>query len=365
MADDATDPTPPPEPPLVLRPDGEPPLVLPVEPPPSRPPRPGFFEGGLLTIGFAIILFGTLIGIVLAAVGWVAVREGVDALTARPGAKEGSVESLPPVIAEVLAWSFVAGYAAALIYSLLICRVVIGRGWTREVGLRRLPPVHLLLALISLPGFVITSDVLARLAFQVFGAEVDQSGDIGELFKPFHWSFAVLAIGVGPGVVEELWCRGFLGRGFVGRYGWVVGVGLASLFFGLLHLYPPPYVLVTAAMGIWLHFTYAVSRSLWVPVTIHLLNNSIAGLMAVGMIPTEGVDVALNEASVVITTVAVGALLLGGLAMWTARGRPTGDGPHAGVMVPPGVEIVHGPPNIAAAVVGGVCSFVLVWLLFA
>ena len=27
------------------------------------------------------------------------------------------------------------------------------------------------------------------------------------------------------------------------------GVALASLFFGLLHLYPPPYVLVTGIMG--------------------------------------------------------------------------------------------------------------------
>ena len=50
---------------------------------------------------------------------------------------------------------------------------------------------------------------------------------------------AILLLGcLLPAVGEELFFRGFLGRGLVARYGLVRGVALTSLAFGLLHLAP-------------------------------------------------------------------------------------------------------------------------------
>ena len=352
---------------------------LPVIPPAAYPallplvasaarPRPGFWEAFLRTLGFASFLFGTLLGIIIVAVAGIVLDGGMDAIKPVPGANGGTIASVPPAIVTALAWSFPAGYLAGFVYAVVVCRVVIGRGWTREVGLRRVPVAHLGLGLLALPGFVILSDVMARFLFPLFGMQdyLDQSGDLGELFKPFHWSFAVLAVGVGPGVVEELWCRGFLGRGLVGRYGWAWGIALTSLFFGCLHLYPPPYVLVTVAMGVCLHFTYVVSRSLWVPISIHLLNNSFAALTSVGAIPTDGMDRALAVHGTAVGLLAVGLLAAAGLAMWTARARVVGDVAHRGVMVPPAgsgaVVVDHLPhPLFAAAAIG--CSAALVWLL--
>jgi membrane protease YdiL (CAAX protease family) len=316
---------------------------------PAPRPRPGLFEGTVLTVAFAVVLFGTLITIVLAGFGYLALGSDPAAAAPPPDGKPGTVSSLPPSIVHLLAWSFPIGYAAGLVFAVVVLRVVVKRGWSREIGLRRLPLPHLGLGLLALPAFIILSDGLARLLFHLFRMEhlLDQSGDLGELFRDFHPGFVLLAIGVGPGVVEELWCRGFLGRGFVGRYGWGWGVFLSSLFFGLLHLYPPPYVIVTAAMGACLHFAYVCSRSLWVPIAIHAANNGFAGLAAVGAMPTGGMDRALTAYPALTFPLAAALLLACGWAAWS--GRAVADGPR-GVMVPPGGVTDRRPARVPALV---------------
>lgn len=312
-------------------PNADPPLVTHVEPPLVVPdavvrihrPRPGFVEACLLTIAFAVVLFGGVIAFMLLGVAWVWATEGANALKAPPDAEIGSTAAIPPRLQPLLVWSFPIGYALALGFTVAVFRLVVGRGWTREVGLHRLPVTHLLLGMVALPGFIVISDLIARLLFRVSGMEdwVAQQAGLGELFRPFHWSIVVLAIGIGPGIVEELWCRGFLGRGLVGRYGWTTGVILTSLFFGCLHLFPPPYVVTTAIMGAGLHFTYAMSRSLWVPIVLHVLNNSLSALQMVGVIPSEGMERALSDLPLAAGALAVGVLLAAGVAMWTARPR--------------------------------------------
>lgn len=328
----------------------------------TRPPGPrlGLLDGFLLTVAFAVVLFGTLILIV---VGGFLALAAADDPGAKPPAdgKPYTVSALPPSLVSLLAWSFPLGYLGGLLFTLLVFRILAGRGWTREVGLRRLPPVHLGLALLALPAFVILSDGLAQLLFRLFGMEehLDQSGQLGELFAGFHPGFVLVAVGVGPGVVEELWCRGLLGRGFVGRYGWVGGVALSSLFFGLLHLYPPPYVLVTAAMGACLHYAYACSRSLWIPIAIHVANNGFAGLAAVGAVPIGGMERALGTNPVVIYSLAMGVLVSCGWAARTARA--TAAGPR-GMMVPPD-GVIDLPPQLLPTVVALGSGLALVGLL--
>ncbi|MDB5306677.1 MAG: hypothetical protein JWO38_879 [Gemmataceae bacterium] len=384
------EPSPTPEPPLVVRVEEELPLVLPVASPAPKLPRPGFVEACILTLGFGAVLFGTVFAVVGLAVLYVLAVGGMDALKTQPGAEPGSVPAVPQVLRAAVAWSFPAGYAAGLVYAVVVFRLVAGPGWTREVGLRRLPPVHLGLGLLALPAFVILSDTLAQaLAEWVdpfvyrltgLGGLGDPGRALQDTFSGFHWSFAVFAIGVGPGIVEEVWCRGFLGRGLVGRYGWTVGVALTSLFFGVLHLWPPSYVLTTAVMGACLHYTYAVSRSLWVPIAIHLVNNSVAALAAMKAFPTEGMERAGAEHPFLVVALAAYLLLFVGAAMWTYRCRlvPPGEANAApirrGVMVPPaghGVAFEKHTCGAGRGWLGGMClasaggsAGVLLWLFF-
>lgn len=322
----------------------EPPLVVAVAVP---RPRPGLFEATILTIVYWILLIGSALMLIGTAMLIVVFQHGPDALTSPPDAEPGTIAVIPKPLQAVVAWSFPCGYAVGFLFTLLAFRVVGGPGWTREIGLRRVPGLPLLLGLIALPGFVVISDLVGTGLYRVFGMEdlaAEQAAALKELFEPFHWSFAVFAVGIGPGVVEELWCRGFLGRGLIGRYGAIRGIALTSAFFGLLHAYPPPYVLVTALMGVGLHFAYYTSRSLWVPIAMHLANNSLAVLLAMGVIPAASYEAAITERPVMLGGLALALLISAGLALWSVRGQTTGTHVHSGVMVPliESGTIIHG-----------------------
>jgi membrane protease YdiL (CAAX protease family) len=288
----------------------------------------------------------------------------------------GGKPTIPEPLVDVIAISIPVSYLAALLFTLLALRVVAGRGWSRQIGLRRLPPLHVLLVLVGLPGFVIVSDTLGGLLMKLSGSE-EASGQeqmLKELFVTFPAWFAVLAIGIGPGLVEELWCRGFLGRGFVGRYGWARGILLASIFFGLLHMWPPWYVLLTATMGVGLHMVYLASRSLWVSILLHTVNNSLAVLLSLGTIPSDRLERNMDAAPVLIPAVAVALLFFVGVAMATGRVRvvpadpslPAWQPPFPGVAEPPpGANGVlrAGRPSPAATVLAVLTSAILLYLL--
>jgi len=301
-----------------------PPLVLRVEPVAPPKPRPGLLGAALLTFGYWATLIGGMLAVVFVAAVVAGIQGGNDAHQPAEGAND--IERLPPTVRESLALSFPAGYACGLLYSIVVIRMMVGRGWTRELGLRRLPPYHLFLGLLALPGFILLSDAFARVlqpldraAYSALGwDDVDFADPLRAIFASYHWSFAVLAIGIGPGLVEELWCRGFLGRGLIGRHGALAGVALSSAFFGLLHLWPPSYVLVTAAMGACLHFTYLASRSLWVPIAIHFANNSFAALVSTGTISVQNVEAQVMANEAAVAALAAATLLTCGLAMWQA-----------------------------------------------
>jgi membrane protease YdiL (CAAX protease family) len=166
-------------------------------------------------------------------------------------------------------------------------RLVNGRDWKRKVALRRPGGAHLVLALVGLPALCLLGNGFYLIARQFLpGMESFLkflpgwgTGDVHILEEvmngigQWHITLAVLIIGLGPGIGEELWCRAFLGRGLVGRYGVVVGIALTSFFFGLIHL-DPAQGTMAMLMGVCLHFVYQTTRTLWIPVLLHFLNNS-------------------------------------------------------------------------------------------
>jgi membrane protease YdiL (CAAX protease family) len=169
-------------------------------------------------------------------------------------------------------------------FSLLVIRLVVGRDWTRQLALRRPSVAHTFLALASFPALVLLGNIAYHILRNVLHVPSLSDWGIGgmeemvQVFSKWPWSFAVLVIGLGPGVGEELWCRGFLGRGLVGNYGVVLGVVATSFFFGLIHL-DPCQGTMAMVMGLWLHFVYLTTRSLWLPMLLHFLNNSLAVLV--------------------------------------------------------------------------------------
>jgi membrane protease YdiL (CAAX protease family)/tetratricopeptide (TPR) repeat protein len=89
------------------------------------------------------------------------------------------------------------------------------------------------------------------------------------------WGVALLVGCVLPGLGEELFFRGFLGRGLVARHGAFLGVLFTSVLFGLMHI-DPVRIAATTVLGIALHVVYLTTRSFWAPVLLHTLNNVLA-----------------------------------------------------------------------------------------
>ncbi|HEY7330447.1 MAG TPA: type II CAAX endopeptidase family protein [Gemmataceae bacterium] len=266
--------------------------------------------------------------------------------------------------------------------AVLIARLFAGSGWTRRLAGRPTRPADILGAAAVLPVLVLC----------IFGAYVALSKgflfptpdlkdmklsgmeEMGKIFTNWPLGFAVLVIGVGPGIGEELWCRGFLGRGLVGNHGAVLGVLATSFLFGLIHG-DPCQGTMAMIMGLWLHFVYLTTRSLWLPMLLHFLNNSLSVVL------TRLPSVQLMEAkpqNIPLEVYVSALLLLGGVAyaLYQSRVRLAAKSPEQeftwrpafeGVEYPPansGTQVVHPSPSLAASALAGI-GFLLFVLAFA
>jgi membrane protease YdiL (CAAX protease family) len=261
-------------------------------------------------------------------------------------------------------------------FSWLVIRLVVGRDWTRQLALRRPSATHFLLALASLPALVLLGNVAYEILRHVFNVpsltDYGLSGmeEMVDIFGKWPWGFAVLVIGLGPGIGEELWCRGFLGRGLVGNYGPVLGVIFTSFFFGLIHV-DPCQGTMAMIMGLWLHFVYLTTRSLWLPMLLHSLNNSLA--VVVPRFPQlKFIDAKPEDIPILVYLSAT--LLLGAVAYALYQGRARLEAEttnpfllwspdYPGVAYPPpdsGTRVVRPLPSplALALVAGGFLLFV-------
>lgn len=367
----------PPNPPHVVPPsfddpaNGNGPGVFVVEVVPvPRPPHPGFWWSLLWWPGFLLITqllptFPVLAVVVVveavSAGGW---EEFLDQISTREGFDQLKATAFPPLALVI--------QVTGISFSCLMLRLIVGKDWTRRVALRRPAICHLVLVTIGLPAMITLGEAVAYLANQ-FLPSFKQLGlpDIQDTMKLVsEWPvwFAVLCIGVGPGIGEELWCRGFLGRGLVGHYGLVAGVLLTSLFFGLLHV-DPPHAVTAFAMGLVLHFTYLTTRSLWVPIMLHFLNNALAVVATSKQVTVPALDAldqfAKQEPAPFL--LAAGFLLAAvGWALYQSRARLLApldpwQPAYPGVEYPPvdsGTAVVHPWPGLGATLLV-VLAFVL------
>ncbi len=84
----------------------------------------------------------------------------------------------------------------------------------------------------------------------------------------------VLLIGVAP-VAEEIFFRGFLYQAFRNSYGVWPGAILSGLVFGVIHF--EFFKLVQLAiLGVILALLFERTRSLWPPIMLHAVNNTLA-----------------------------------------------------------------------------------------
>ncbi len=369
--------------------DLDPPADEPPPPPrayPSRPyPQPNFWWSLLACVGlFVAQTIGFLVVWPAVWLPWCAadggdfgrlVQDDLNAFAQAAGSPPADAPPLPipQRMAVGLTAGVVGGNVAMFFYAWLLCRLVFGRGWTRTVAFRTPGVWQLVIAwVVFLPGLMYTVEGFDLLVRSLVGWQNTNYNWMQSALNASPLWLGLLAIAVGPGVVEELFCRGFIGRGLVGRHGWVFGVFLTSLLFGLLHM-EPIHVLMTMLMGVALHFTLATSRSLWVPILLHATNNAswaVASVLNISPATPAPLTMAIQYGS------GVALLVLGAWALWSCRAKvvPTDDNADGwkprfpGVAAPPpdsGLTTLEGRPNPLPLVLAVVPLGGLVYALFA
>lgn len=308
------------EPPLVTRPEPE------AVPAPSRP-RPGLFEAVLWC---GVFVATQLLGAIVA----VAVVFGAYTFAAPEPAKfadeqlggftksfdlkaEGERPPVPFEIGQAIAWGMLAAQFVSLGLILVVLPRRIGPDWKRQIGVRKPHPLHLFLVLLLVPGFMLGADFIQTLFLWLTDVKPPPAiKALNSVFGLFPWSLTVLAVAVGPGVVEELWCRGFLGRGLSARYGLPLGVLFTSALFSAMHM-DPSQLVVIACMGAYLHFVYLASRSIWVPILLHATNNGLAIFLA--LVVKMGDEQGNVRIPLVVHLLTLSLLGFGSVALWTSR----------------------------------------------
>jgi membrane protease YdiL (CAAX protease family) len=347
-----------------------------------RPPHPGFWFSFLWCIGFLLVtqVPGALVFAFILIVSMLADPAAVPRAD-NPGGPQAAITQSP-------AWNVGLGSAVVVTevlvvsVSWLVIRLIVGREWPRRLALRRPGLSHLILVLVACPAMMLLANGFYLFLRSVVGLKGFADWGLGgmeEMVKSMsHWpvAFGIVFIGAGAGVGEELWCRGFLGRGLVGRYG-ALGVVASSFFFGLIHI-DPPQAVYAMVVGLWLHFVYLTTRSLLVPMLLHFLNNSVS-VIATHWTPLQQID---QDVGTMPLWVFAGAALLltgAGWALYQSRARlaaedgvspPLWQPPYPGVEYPPpgsGTRVIHPRPSpaaIAAAAAGLLAFLGSVYLVY-
>lgn len=183
-----------------------------------------------------------------------------------------SPEQMDQAMAGVAVILIPIGTLASVMTAIAIAVIFYRRQFGRRLALRGMSWQQWLASLLAvLPLAVIASEVTnyAGEFLPSFNAEM-----FGE-FAASPWPLVFVAACVFPAIGEEIFCRGFLGRGLVAHHGAVGGVLLASLLFGIMHI-DPVQSIGAFVLGLGLHYIYLTTRSLLAPMLVHMLNNAFA-----------------------------------------------------------------------------------------
>jgi membrane protease YdiL (CAAX protease family) len=150
-------------------------------------------------------------------------------------------------------------------------------------------------SLILVAGFVALSGGLHQ---GLVALDLRETGSLAEIdaivrearTRTPSFLLALLALGIAPGIAEEILFRGFLQRGLVTRIGTPGGVLLTAAVFGLAH-FDPIHSCIAFLLGVYLGVVTQLARSIRPAILCHVVNNTLgilAPALAPGPLPIAG-----------------------------------------------------------------------------
>jgi membrane protease YdiL (CAAX protease family) len=242
--------------------------------------------------------------------------------------------------------ALLVGQVVGLVYVFWLLRRVVGAKWERKLALRWPGRWQLIFTAAAIPALIYLGDGIEHLARNVLPNMGEQRG-LHKAIAELPWWAGVLLIAVGPALGEELFFRGFLGRGLIGRYGPWVGIPLTASLFALVHL-DPPIVVALSVVAVAIHWAYWMTRSLWVSIVWHFANNSI-GVVAT-LLPEwfAGSD---EPTPTLVYVSAIALMTAAGYALYQCRSRLVTAGDVLQATWSPPFPTVELPPSNSGIVV--------------
>lgn len=126
-------------------------------------------------------------------------------------------------------------------------------------------------------GTFCTVNVVANLTAFLFPSMSEVSNGMFEMFTTVSKPVMYLIVAVSPAICEEMLVRGFIAHSFSGIKKEWLQVFLIGLIFGIFHLDPYRF-LPTAILGAALGYMLVKTRSIFLPMIFHLVNNSVSSI---------------------------------------------------------------------------------------
>ena len=179
----------------------------------------------------------------------------------------------------IVVLSAVSGIAIYSVLLLAIYLLIVRRRcaeWA-ALGFRRPPAAALLvapvIALVQLGAAAITNLLVLQLTGQFDNPQVDSITG-GQGFSWLNYGLMLLLVGIVAPIVEEVFFRGVVYGWLRSRLPLVGAVVISAAVFAAAHVIP---ILLPAlfVIGIILALAYELSRSLWIAIILHAIQNSL------------------------------------------------------------------------------------------
>jgi hypothetical protein len=166
---------------------------------------------------------------------------------------------------------FPLGGATVVLLAVALTVALFGSRTRAVLGLRRLGLGHALLVSLTVAPLAVVAAEIGTWAAKVLPS-FSQDAYKGLAQEPYWF---VLIFGcILPAVGEEVYFRGFVGRGLVARHGMIAGGLLSAVMFGLVHV-DPVQATGLLVIGLTLQGVFVATKSLLAPMLLHGLNNAL------------------------------------------------------------------------------------------
>jgi membrane protease YdiL (CAAX protease family) len=148
-----------------------------------------------------------------------------------------------------------------------------------RLALRRSSLADHAIAVLGLIGLTTALDVIVQLiGLGNYGRIAELHDAISAIRPAERWPLA-LVLGVGAGIPEELFFRGYVMHRLASAQGKTAAMLISAALFGIFHL-DPLHAPLAAAMGVFLGFVVLKTGSLYPAITAHTINNAFAAMTA-------------------------------------------------------------------------------------